>query len=94
MQLQSESKLDYLLRPEYDYINDINEDEIDEELKCKYICHRPLINPITHNKCGNMFCESCIFKVQYKCPICNNKCKDEYEPVIIRLILNKLNKML
>ncbi len=56
--------------PDPDYLY-VNEDNIDEELKCP-ICFIPFIESILHNHCDNSFCKECIKKINYKCPFCSN----------------------
>ncbi len=79
----------------YEYIN---EDKIDDELKCQVICFKPLINPIYHINCNNTFCDKCIENLQYKCPICSSNISDiaerqkEFQDVKIRAFINQLEK--
>lgn len=52
-------------------INDtyIHESLIDDELKCQYICFKPLIDPVVHFICKNAFCRKCVEKSS----LCDNK---------------------
>jgi hypothetical protein len=78
------------VEPTYTYIN---ENEIDEELKCMDICYQPLIEPYTHNQCGRSFCKVCIKKTNYKCPTCGNGIEKDFNKINIRLVLNQLDKL-
>jgi len=73
----------------------INEDQIDLELKCM-ICHEPFQSPVNCIACGQTFCQQCIDtwnKQQLSCPSCR---KNGYlfVPVITRILLNQLNRLL
>jgi len=72
-------------------INDFeyeNEDNISVDLKCP-ICLRPVVNPILHDDCGNMFCKQCFDKsltTYNKCPVCNiSISKKKVNPVKLRI---------
>jgi hypothetical protein len=80
--------------PETSFYNYINEDEIDDDLKCMYICHNVLTNPISHNECENSFCKECIDKCNYICPLCRKGKRNQYNIIKTRIILNQLNKIL
>ncbi len=77
----------FMLDLTYNYVN---EDDIDDDLKGIHISHQPLTEPTNHKIYGDSFCEVCILKTNYKCPICRTDKKDEYETITIRSFLNKL----
>jgi hypothetical protein len=73
----------------------IDEDEIDPELKCM-ICNDPFQSPVNCIQCGQTFCQQCIdtwYKQQTSCPSCR---KNGYlfVPVITRIVINQLNRLL
>jgi hypothetical protein len=76
--------------PLYTYVD---EDSIDEELLCLHICQSPLLDPVVHNKCENMYCRECIKKVNYKCPVCGTGNKKSFAEVNIPTVLNLLAKI-
>ena|SRR3989338_11037923 len=76
--------------PTYTYVD---EDSVDEDLLCSYICFQPLVEPVTHNSCGHSFCRSCIRKTYYHCPCCRAGTESEYTKVNARMILNLLGKL-
>ena len=76
----------------YTYIND---DQIDIELRCT-ICDEPFQSPVNCTNCGNTFCQVCIIKWmqrQLSCPSCRQM-GNNFLPVISRVILNQLNRLL
>lgn len=75
---------------EYTYVD---EEAIDEDLLCKYICFQPLDDPVVHNSCGNSFCRSCIEKLDFKCPTCRTGAVAEYSKTNIRAFHNQLSKI-
>jgi hypothetical protein len=77
--------------PSYSYVN---EDAIDEELFCSYICHQPLVDPVAHNTCGISFCRKCIESADYKCPMCRTGTASEYADINVRIVLNQLGRIL
>ena len=73
----------------------INEDQIDIELKCT-ICEDPFQSPVNCTSCGNTYCQSCIKKwmeQQLSCPSCR-KVGIHFSPVISRVVLNQLSRLL
>lgn len=77
--------------PTYIYINE--DDPKNKELKCQYICHEILNEPVSHIKCNHSFCLNCISKVNYKCPLCGSGDKEEFETIKNRIVLNLLNEL-
>src|SRR3989338_2239271 len=71
----------------------VDEDFVDEDLLCAHICFQPLVEPVTHNSCGQSFCRSCIEKTFYRCPCCRSGTENEYTKVITRAFLNQLGKL-
>ncbi|CAF2527869.1 unnamed protein product [Rotaria sp. Silwood2] len=93
------------IHSDYEYIN---ENEIDNELKC-VICQQPLEFPVSLLICNHTFCKECIKKWLYKnqtCPICrqitryhfekNNQSFEQflYVPINTRIVLNQLDRLL
>ncbi len=73
----------------------VNEDQIDFELKC-IICNDPFQSPVNCIKCGQTFCQACIdrwYGQQTSCPSCREK-GYLFVPVLTRIILNQLNRLL
>ena len=73
----------------------INEDQIDVELKCT-ICDDPFQSPMNCKICGNTYCQECIMKwmgQQLSCPSCREM-GNLFLPVISRVVLNQLNRLL
>jgi hypothetical protein len=74
----------------------MNEDEIDDELKC-VICQRPFYDPVSSILCHHTFCKICIIACidrERRCPICRrNSNHDDYQPVVSRPLLNQLNRV-
>jgi hypothetical protein len=73
----------------------INEDEIDSELKCT-ICNEPFQSPFNCTECGQTFCQECISlwrQQQNSCPSCR-KIESTFTPVISRVVINQLNRLL
>jgi hypothetical protein len=73
----------------------INEDQIDIELKCT-ICDEPFQSPMNCNSCGNTYCQECIMTwmaQQSSCPSCR-QIGNHFFPVISRVVLNQLNRLL
>ncbi len=89
---KKKTKLDdsHVGEPTYTYVN---EEAIDENLRCSYICFEPLVYPVTHDKCGHSFCRSCIEKTDYRCPCCSAGTQNEYANVKARMILNPLGSL-
>jgi predicted Zn-ribbon and HTH transcriptional regulator len=71
--------------PTYTYVD---EDSINENLLCSYICFLPLMDPYAHNPCGHSFCHECIKKTNYRCPGCRSGTEKDYTKVNVRLLLN------
>jgi hypothetical protein len=76
--------------PLYTYVD---EDSIDEELLCLHICHSPLLDPVVHNNCKNLYCRECIKKANYKCPVCRTGTEKSFDEVKVRMVLNLLAKI-
>lgn len=73
----------------------LNEDQIDVELKCS-ICDEPFQLPMNCKFCGNTYCRTCITQwlhQQSSCPSCRQMV-DHFLPVISRVVLNQLNRLL
>jgi len=73
----------------------MNEDQIDDELKCM-ICTEPFQSPVNCIKCGQTFCQQCIDqwnKQQLSCPSCREN-GYLFVPVMTRIVLNQLNRLL
>ena len=73
----------------------INEDDIDLELKCM-ICNDPFQSPVNCVRCGQTFCQECIdqwYRQQTSCPACRQN-GYLFVPVITRILLNQLNRLL
>ncbi|UJR32371.1 hypothetical protein I4U23_019833 [Adineta vaga] len=73
----------------------VNEDQIDVELKCS-ICDEPFQSPMNCKSCGNTYCQICIenwMKQQLSCPSCR-QIGNQFLPVISRVVLNQLNRLL
>jgi hypothetical protein len=74
----------------------MNEDEIDDELKCA-ICHQPFREPVSSIQCHHTFCKVCInacLNRERLCPICRTYSNHErYQPVKSRALLNQLNRL-
>ena len=62
--MNQQETINSLLNSEWEY-ECLN---IPKELQCP-ICLNLLTEPVTHSKCGNMFCNECIHKAT-KCPLC------------------------
>jgi hypothetical protein len=60
----------------------------DETLLC-LICNDPLVDPMVHSECGNVYCSQCI-SPHTTCPQCNTATTN-ITKLGYRLILNKLN---
>ena len=72
-----------------------NEDAIDDELRC-VICNDPFQSPVNCIRCGQTFCTNCIdqwYRQQTSCPFCREK-GYLFVPVITRILLNQLNRLL
>ena len=52
----------------------VNEGKIDTHLLCLK-CKLPLLEPVMHMKCENLFCKECL-EQQEKCPDCGEDVKD------------------
>jgi len=87
-----EDKEELILPPEPTFTY-LEEEIIDQELRCQYICHEPLEEPVSHINCQNSFCKMCISKINYKCPICGISDKNEFITTTVRSFLNLLNKL-
>jgi hypothetical protein len=73
----------------------LNEDQIDIELKCA-ICDEPFQSPMNCKLCGNTYCQQCIIKwltQQSSCPSCR-QIGNHFLPVISRVVINQLNRLL
>jgi len=90
---------------DYEYIN---ENEIDDELKC-VICKQPLESPVSLSICHHTFCKQCIklwLNRNETCPTCrqgvirrsgrNNRSFQTlpYAPINTRIVLNQLDRLL
>jgi hypothetical protein len=91
--------------PDYEYIN---ENEIDDELKC-VICKQPLESPVSLSKCHHTFCKKCIkiwLDRNQTCPTCRQVTIGQvgrsyrsfevptYVPINTRIVLNQLDRLL
>ena len=64
----------------------------DEEILCS-ICFLPFISPTQHNPCGITFCEKCIKKSNFNCPVClDGPKRKEYTIIKAKFILNILGR--
>lgn len=77
-------------KPKFEYVD---EEKINENLKCIYICHQPLVEPVEHDNCGNSFCSDCISKCNHKCPVCDTKNINEYKKIKNKAFLNQLHEL-
>ena len=48
-------------------------DKVDEDLTCQFICMEPLVDPVEHLQCENLFCRRCLQQVDATCPVCRIK---------------------
>eukprot|EP01124_Arcella_intermedia_P023313 TRINITY_DN3682_c3_g1_i1.p1 TRINITY_DN3682_c3_g1~~TRINITY_DN3682_c3_g1_i1.p1 ORF type:complete len:293 (+),score=2.34 TRINITY_DN3682_c3_g1_i1:81-959(+) len=72
--------------PRFEYVN---EQEIEEELKCS-ICLEPFFCPAVCKNCRNTFCRVCV-EMLSNCPLCRGEMHPLQEPP--RLIFNLLAKL-
>ncbi|CAF1360189.1 unnamed protein product [Rotaria magnacalcarata] len=94
-----------LIHFDYEYIN---EDEIDDELKCG-ICKQPFESPVSLRICNHTFCKVCIkiwLSQNQTCPICRHVArhhfgpdnqsheKSPYVPINTKIVLNQLDRLL
>ncbi len=74
----------------------MNEDEIDDELKCA-ICRQPFIEPVSSTLCHHTFCKECIIACINRercCPVCRaDSYHEHYQPIRSRVLLNQLNRL-
>lgn len=77
------------------YYTYMNEDQIDRELICM-ICNEPFQSPVNCTQCGQTLCEQCndIWnETNLSCPLCRKE-NSQYVPVISRIVINQLNRLL
>lgn len=74
----------------------MNEDDIDNELKC-VVCQQPFCEPVSSKRCHHTFCKECIIAClnqDRRCPVCRTYFDYEhYQPVRSRALLNQLNRL-
>ncbi|CAF3735542.1 unnamed protein product, partial [Adineta steineri] len=74
----------------------MNEDEIDDELKC-IICHQPFHEPVTSVKCHHTFCKECItnwMRQESSCPVCRiHSNREDYQLNQSRVLRNQLDRL-
>lgn len=69
------------------------DETFDDDFLCS-ACKLPLLNPITHDKCGQTFCRHCVDDTDYKCSVCHCSESDTagFSPVTQKIFLNLLGK--
>ncbi len=74
----------------------MDEDEIDDELKC-VICRQPFREPVSSIQCHHTFCKECIngwLNQDRRCPVCRiHSDYGLYQPIESRPLLNQLNRL-
>jgi len=68
-----------------------NEDSIDQNLICS-VCREPVLEPIIHIPCQNMFCKACMTKLS-SCPLCRGVISKNHMVPVPRFVHNTLNEL-
>jgi len=68
-----------------------NEDSIDQNLICS-VCREPVLEPIIHIPCQNMFCKACMTKLS-SCPLCRGVISKNHMAPVPRFVHNSLNEL-
>lgn len=66
-----------------------DEKSIPEHLLCP-LCFHPLVSPVEHSQCHQVFCEKCVSGIK-NCPICRSG--GDYSPVKLKILVTALDEL-